>query len=325
MPKMSLNAPIPIRTIPSGDVRMSVRAAGAVPSTGAPQASYPAGTYDFETHILIAKAEPVVNRGAFPGRLSETLRDADINVGTAPAATIAISAPAPVSAAESQAIATAWNTNPVGVQGSWYSITGRVTAPAAFQTAALNRAIARAFANNATFPTTLGSNSANAKLPRPSDGSLLLAALSAPNACTGGRDYAKVYAAACTRIGLAATLQPTSQGTANYSKTSGPVMTPTSQGTANYSKPATTTGTSTPVTTTTTPRPSQPSTPAVRQESAIQTRPPVVVTTTPVVPPPAAPQAEQSSSVVPYVAAGGVAVAVGLAIWKRKAIASWLR
>jgi putative N-acetylmannosamine-6-phosphate epimerase len=29
--------------------------------------------------------------------------------------------------------------------------------------------------------------------------------------------------------------------------------------------------------------------------------------------------------VVPYVAAGGVAVAVGLAIWKRKAIASWFR
>ena len=318
MPKLSLS-----NVIPSGDVRMSVRPAGAVPSTGAPQASYPAGTYDFETHILIAKAEPVVNRGAFPGRLSETLRDTDINVGTAPAATIAISAPAPVSAAESQAIATAWNTNPVGVQGSWYSITGRVTAPAAFQTAALNRAIARAFANTATFPATLGSNAANAKLPRSGDGSLLLAALSAPNACTGGRDYSKVYAAACTRVGVAATLQPTTQGTANYTKPTGPVMTPTTQGTANYTKPSTTTGGSTPVAAP--PRPSQPSTPAVRQESAIQTRPPVVVTTTPVAQPPAAPQPEQSSSVVPYVAAGGVAVAVGLAIWKRKAIASWFR
>ena len=299
MPKLSQSL-----TIPSGDVRMSVRPAGAVPSTGAPQASYPAGTYDFETHILIAQANPTVNRGAFPGRLSETLRDADINVGTAPPATISISAPTAASASETQAIGTAWNVR--NGYGTWYSISGRVTAPATFQTANLNRAIARAFANTATFPSSLGSSSADAKLPRPGDGSLLLAALSAQNACTGGRDYSKVYAAACTRVGVAATLQPTTQGTANYTKTG-------SQGTANYTK----TGSSSAITPTPAPAP----------------RPPVVITTRPVAPAPApvpapptapAPQ-QQQSSMVPYIAAGGITVAVGLAIWKRKAIASWLR
>ncbi len=42
-------------------------------TTGIPAASYPAGTYQFLTNILVMGAEPNIDRGAFPLRLAQTI------------------------------------------------------------------------------------------------------------------------------------------------------------------------------------------------------------------------------------------------------------
>jgi hypothetical protein len=330
---------------------MSVRPAGAVPSTGAPQASYPAGTYDFETHILIVGANPIINRGAFPGRLSETIREivpgatsfassnaivkgsqttvllpaplafrlarpAFIAVATITAANIgavlgspAGSLPAAATAGLIAAImagSSAYRvTETIGtfpVKAHWITITGRLGATATWTTANLNRAIARAFANNVAWQDVAPAygNDFLHPFPAPNDGNPLLDALNDSDACTGGHDYEKVYAAACTRVALATavtTLGPSAQGAGDYMK-------PTSQGTANYTKPSTTTGGSTPVST------------GSSQDSSIQRQPsmPDIIPPAPSAPPPA------PSRTGTYVAVGLGAAAIGVMWWQRKAI-----
>lgn len=332
MPRLSLNNTIPVRTIPSPIARHAVSVgtvapsmpwraggtvtnpaagarispAGAVPATGAPQASYGAGTFDFETHILVAGLAPVVDRGAFPRRLSETIQEivggsasgAGATAIAAPAG-IAISAPASGSAAERAAIAAAWNSSPANVPAQWYTISGRFIASSPWQTSALNRAIARAFGNVTSFArSTIGAtaNRAPAADGAGSSGGPLLDALSRPNACTGARDYASVYAAACTRVGPATAASPAT-----------PTMTPTTQGRVDYTKPPTTT----PV------RPATPptTTPSTQTGMQVHTTP---VQVRPVAQPPAPlapPVVQQSSSSTPYVVGGIAAVGAGIAIW----------
>ncbi len=346
MPKLSQSL-----TIPSGDVRMSVRPAGAVPSTGAPQASYPAGTYDFETHILIIGADPVINRGAFPGRLSETIRElvtgatsfassnaivkgsqttvlipppiafrlvrpAFVAVAAITAANVAavLGAPAgslPAAAtaslvaaimAGSSAYRVTENVGTFPVKAHWITITGRLGATASWTTANLNRAIARAFANNVTWQDVAPAygNDFLHPFPAPNDGNPLLDALNDSDACTGGYDYEKVYAAACTRVGVA-----TSMTTLGSTPGASDYMKPTTQGTASYTKPDASGGST--LTTTT---------PNRQQSPAVQPRPSVPVTT---------PNAATSTPASPshagtYVAVGVTAAAIGLMWWQRKAI-----
>lgn len=189
--------------------------------SGAGVTSVSTGYKPFTTSFLIVGATPTVNRGAFPGRLAQTIRDADIVPGgtaDVPAAytTIDVSSAPPVAVGVQQVPATR------------VTISGRlvVRAGAPFTDAMLNRAIARAFANNVTWSNVL---SGRATPPR-DDGSGLLNALT----YSTSTDYSKVYASGSTRIGQDVVTGPatpttpvplvTGQGpTPGYN---GPVMTP---------------------------------------------------------------------------------------------------
>lgn len=174
-----------------------VAPAGAVPATGSPSASYATGVYDFESHVLVVGPEPIINAGAFPSRFAETI--AELIAG----ATSQASGNSIVRGAQQTTGVSAF----LGVAPRWWvTIRGRFTAPATWQTAALNRAIARAFANVTTWR---GVGTVQGRpVPPANDGSMLLAALSRPDACTGGMYPTQTFAAACTRVGLAQTMTP---------------------------------------------------------------------------------------------------------------------
>lgn len=274
------------------DNRPQFLSAGAVPSTGSPNESYPPGAYDFVTHLLILGADPIINRASFPGRLSETIRelvigatsDASFNAVVKGGATN-VMVPAPIAlrlARVSLAGGAAWTAYEVGgffgglttgsipaalttayasaltagvatyagtadrlgpmpVTGHWITITGRLVAAATWTTASLNRAIARAFANNVTWQNVVPAYRSG--FPAPNDGNPLLSALNDSDACSGGSDYSKVYAAACTRIGVAtvsnaappppvttmAVLGPSAPGAASYAKPTAYQTHPTTQ------------------------------------------------------------------------------------------------
>jgi hypothetical protein len=86
------------------------------------------------------------------------------------------------------------------------AISGVFTAPNPWQVTALNRAIARAFANTTTFGGPIPAFAG--RVPPANDGSLLLARLSQPDACSGGADYTAVIARACTRVAPASVMTP---------------------------------------------------------------------------------------------------------------------
>ena len=181
----------------------AIPAPGSVPTSGAPNASGSAGKIAFRANVLVSGHVPELARGSFPQRLSETLRDAD-TLGSSTQAS-----PADIGISMVRAIAADELANIPRRTGVWISVDGAFTASGGWQLANLNRAIARALSNSITF-TRL-----NDPVPDPAAydprlpardpnsngtaGGPLLEAFNRPGACTGARDYTKVYAAACTR------------------------------------------------------------------------------------------------------------------------------
>lgn len=175
---------------------------GSVPTSGAANTSGPAGRIAFESHVLIVGADPTIAMGSFPQRLSETLREADtLGPSTqASPADIGIGV-ASASVAEQSAVgnpSTGWGfTTP---PARWVTIAGSFNAASSWSLDRLNKAIARALANSTTFPGATGPRiPARDQNSNGTAGSPLLEAFNRPGACTGARDYTKVYAAACTR------------------------------------------------------------------------------------------------------------------------------
>ena len=180
---------------------------GSVPTSGAPNASGSAGKIAFRANVLVAGYVPDLARGSFPQRLSETLREAD-TLGSSTQASPADIGISMVRVTNADELASIGRSFP-NRTGAWISVDGAFTASAGWQLANLNRAIARALSNSITFPRL------NAAVPDPgaSDprlpardpnsngtaGRPLLDAFERPGACTGARDFTKVYAAACTR------------------------------------------------------------------------------------------------------------------------------
>lgn len=210
MPRLILPPP----PIPQPKLRSNTRssttnpsgALSSVPTTGTPSASYPAGSYEFESHVLVVGPEPVIDASFFRNRLAETIFE--LLGSSASAASIADNNSIVKGAQET--------TGAMDVLGAahrwWITIRGNLTAHGAWTTANLNRAIARAFANSVAWRNT--SMAQGRPVPPPGDGSMLLAALSQPGACSGASNTRNTFASACTRVGAVRTVA------------SDPVMTP---------------------------------------------------------------------------------------------------
>jgi hypothetical protein len=194
MPSIRQTSIAPARTLVVHSAG-AVPAPGSVPTSGAPGASGTAGKIAFHANVLVAGHAPIVARGAFPRRLAETIAELIPNSG-ANSADIAIGVAPDTDANDLARIGQSFTNR----TGTWISIDGAFTAYGAWQLANLNHAIARALANNITFAAASDSripardtNSAGTA------GTPLLEAFNRAGACTGTRDFTKVYAAACTR------------------------------------------------------------------------------------------------------------------------------
>ncbi len=164
-----------------------------MPTSGTPAPSYGAGSYEFETHVLVVGPEPVIDTTFFRNRLTETISEL---LGSAASATSIADNNSIVKGAQE-------TTGVMDFLGAaprwWITIRGNLTANGSWTTASLNRAIARAFANSVVWRNL--SSAQGRPVPPPGDGTMLLTALSQTNACSGASNARNTFAAACTRVG----------------------------------------------------------------------------------------------------------------------------
>lgn len=208
MPKMIFQTPVV-------DARPAIRyaSAGAVPSTGVPVSNANPGSYDFETHILVIGAQPVISASGFATRLAQTVNDSDLRMSAAPvtvSATTITAAPTNDFATE---VGNGLRSGGLGLAESvgggirvpkyWITITGTFNAIQRWYVEGLNRAIQRALIQNLTWAQV--DPAFSNKLPAVNDGTgpnSLFATFAMPNACEGGANWTKVFARACTRYAV---------------------------------------------------------------------------------------------------------------------------
>lgn len=229
--------------------------AGDALSSGNPSQTANAGSWDFRTSIQVLGADPQIDAGSFASTLARTMNEvAGGNGMSVTAASIVKGAQQPQSITSTVAHALRTATGSTNDPPSWWiTINGRLDTTGGWRLADLNRAIARAFMQVTRFGGFVDPRYSDRV---PTDGGPLLNALSAANACTGGRDYTKVFSAACTRYQGAATLGPNV------------IPPPIDQGSAQTSMPG---STSRPPTSSTAPNPA--ATCAIRSQSQFWLRP----------------------------------------------------
>ncbi len=206
--------------------------AGDALSSGNPSPTANAGSWDFRTSIQVLGADPQIDAGSFASTLARTMTEVAGNGMSVSSASIVKGAQQPQSITGTVAHALRTATHTTNDPPSWWiTINGRLDTTGGWRLADLNRAIARAFMQVTRFDGFIDPRYSDRV---PTDGGPLLNALSAANACTGGRDYTKVFSAACTRYQGAATVGPNTlpalidQGTAQTSMQGSTQRPPTS-------------------------------------------------------------------------------------------------
>lgn len=215
MPTLRFAPPLTISRI----VRAAgnVPAPGVVPTSGTSPDAIPAGRIAFETHVLLAHANPTINTAAFPALLASTLYEQSTTRASAVASDIAIST-APLSSSERDAMRAAmpsW----VNIGGSsaingwmsarWVNVRGSVTIARAWTLTELNRAIAVALADSIAWNKSAVQQVLNSTIPNDGDIGAFYNAFTAARACEGRRAYTDAIPAACTRwTTVAATVAP---------------------------------------------------------------------------------------------------------------------
>lgn len=177
----------------------SVRPSGAVPTTGAPAASYPAGNWAFKTNLQVVGADPTINPDAFGAAFAVAAEElAGVNVSRVSIRKLAQTTQSvPRTEGLLQYLPSSSMTN-LDVPSWWVEVEGDLSSRNGFETNRLNQAISRAFANGTRWSGYVH-EAYRSKIPR--DGGQLWARFQASNACTGGATYTDVMARACTRIG----------------------------------------------------------------------------------------------------------------------------
>lgn len=200
------------RVRPSGDL-----------SSGVPAQNYAPGQYDFRSNIQVLGADPTVNAAAFGATLARTVSEimggaANVNASSARI----VRGTRQTQGVRRSGIAGAvpiLNLTDRDVPTWWLTVEGRVNGTSPWTLngqLGLNRAIARAVAQVTRLTRV------DDAYTIPPDGGELDAMFRADGACSGHRDYSKVYAAACTRVQpVIASATPPAPA-----PTTGPVMTP---------------------------------------------------------------------------------------------------
>ena len=184
-------------------------------TSGVPLSTYGAGTFRFQTSILVNGVEPTIDAAAFRTNFQNALTALVPGVTASDVSFVkGAETTAPVPRVFTHVGTVSGTRATMGptrdVQAWWLSVTGNLSSLSGFVlngAAGLNRAIARAVAQSTSFR---GFADADYRNQIPTDGATLQAQFAAGAACSGGYNWGQVYSRACTRLEGVLVQPPTS-------------------------------------------------------------------------------------------------------------------